>query len=181
MARRPDSGPIYIFDSAAWIECNERAGDNRIPILLDTLHKQRRICSPKQVFKELERPGEISKWVQDRRSELVAFRGLPAEIARKVGEVQHRFPGMGKAMGPKERADPFVVGLSLTMTSDRQPWIVITSESRRKRPNRKIPGVCDVLGLKCITLNELIELELGNEEAGEGSAGRTPWIKQPLG
>jgi hypothetical protein len=167
MARRPDKGPIYIFDSAAWIECNERAGDNRIPTLLDSLHQRGRICSPKQVFRELERPGEINGWVKARRSDLTAIRGLPPEYARKVGEVQFRFPGMGKAMGPKERADPFVVGLSLTMNSDRQPWIVITSESRRRRPNRKIPGACDALGLKCITLNELIELELGNEEAGE--------------
>lgn len=164
MARRPDRGPIYIFDSAAWIECNGRAGDNRIPTLLDSLHGRRRICSPKQVFKELEKPGEISAWVQERRSELQAIRGLPPEYARNVGTVQWRFPSMGKAMGPKERADPFVVGLSLTMNSDKQPWIVVTSESRKKRPNRKIPGVCDILGLQCISLDELIELELGNDE-----------------
>lgn len=94
---------------------------------------------------------------------------MPPEFARNVGIVQFRFPGMGKAMGPKERADPFVVALSLTFNSDHQPWIVVTSESKRRRPMRKIPGACDALGLKCITLDELIERELGNEESDEAA------------
>jgi hypothetical protein len=118
---------------------------------------------------ELERPGQISAWVKERRGALTAVRGLPPQYARNVGIVQFRFPGMGKAMGGKERADPFVVALSLTFNSDQQPWIVVTSESKRKRPMRKIPGACDALGLECITLDQLIERELGNEESDEAA------------
>jgi hypothetical protein len=120
------------------------------------------------VFVELEKPGEISEWAKERRTALTAIRGLPPEYARNVGQVQFRFPAMGKALGTKDRADPYVVALGLTMTSDRQPWIVVTTETMKKRPMRKIPGVCDALGVKCISLDELIELELGN---AEGEAG----------
>jgi hypothetical protein len=164
---RPDKGPIYIFDASAWIECNERAGDNRIPILLNRLHEKHRLCSPKEVFQELERPGEISAWVEERRASLNAPRGMPPAYARNVGVVQHRFPNMGKAFGAKRRADPFVVGLSLTYNNEHQPWIVVTAESRANRPQRKIPGVCDILGLPCISLEELIERELPNAQERE--------------
>jgi hypothetical protein len=164
---RPDSGPIYIFDTAAWIDCRERAGDNRIPVLLDKLHERGRICSPKQVFGELEDAGSITPWIEQRRRALLATVGMQPAYARNVGLVQHKFPGMGRAMGPKERADPFVVALSLTYNQPHRPWIVITAESRNGRPRRKIPGACDILKLPCMTLDELLEKELGHDEDRE--------------
>jgi hypothetical protein len=159
-------GPIYIFDSSVWIDCDGRTGDNRIPILLERLFQSGRLCSPKEVFAELERADSISPWVHERRTKLNAPRGLPVDYARNIGLVQHRFPAMGKALGPRRRADPFVVALSLTYNSDQQPWIVVCAESRNNRPNRKVPGACDALGLPCITLDQLIEREVPND--GEG-------------
>lgn len=153
-------GPIYIFDTSAWIECNEQEGDNRIPVLLGKLYDAGRVCHPKEVTAELERPAQISAWLQERRAKLNAPRGMPPEYARNVGLVQFRFPGMGKALGDKRRADPFVVALALTYHTANQPWIVVTGESRNNRPRRKISGACDELGLPCITLAELIELEV---------------------
>ena len=71
----------YIFDTSAWIECNERAGDNRIPAMLDALHKDKRIKCPKEVFRELEKPGQISDWAKENRRGMIAPRGLPADYA----------------------------------------------------------------------------------------------------
>lgn len=161
-------GPIYIFDSSAWIECNDRAGDNRIPALLDTLHQERRLCSPKEVFGELERPGVISDWAKERRVALNHPRGTPVEYARNQGLVQYRFPSMGRALGSKERADPYVVALSMTYHCEEQAYIIVTGESRNRRPRRKISGACDEFGLPCITLEELIERELRNDGEAPG-------------
>ena len=153
-------GPIYIFDTSAWIDCNDQAGDNRIPVLLNKLFDSERLCNPKEVPGEMERAGLISDWVKERRAKLKYPRGLPRDYAQNVGRVQHRFPGMGKAMGPKRRADPFIIALALTYHCEDQHWIVVTSETGNRRPRRKIKGACDELGLPCITLQELIELEL---------------------
>lgn len=159
MVRRAN-GPVYVFDASAWIDCNGRAGDNRIPVLLNRLFAGNRIHSPKEVFGELVKPGEISEWAKERRTKLNAPHGLPQEYVDNVGDVQYRYPGMGRAMGTKRRGDPYVVGLAITY----QPWIVVCGELHEKRPRRKIRGVCHELGIGCITLEELIEVELGNEE-----------------
>lgn len=159
----PSKGTIYIFDTSAWVECNDRTGDNRIPTLLQKLHQEGRIKSPKQVFHELQRPGEISDWVQENRLKMNAPRGLPPEYARNLGVVQHRFPGMGRALGGKERADPYVVALALTNNEiNSEKWVVVTGESRNNRPRRKITGACDELGLQCIILDEVLEVEVGD-------------------
>jgi hypothetical protein len=163
MVRR-GSGPVYVFDASAWIDCNERAGDNRIPPLLARLYGTRRICSPKQVFKELEKPGEISEWVEERRATLLEPRGWPPEFTANVGRVQFEFPAMGRATGTKRRADPFVVAAALTYYTEQRPWIVVAGESRKGRAARKIPSVCDHYGIECITLEELIARELPYED-----------------
>lgn len=108
----------------------------------------------------MERPGEISRWAQERRTLINAPHGLPPQYARNVGLVQWRFPSMGQALGTKRRADPYVVALALTYDTPDQRWIVVTKESRNGRIRRKVPNACDELGLRCISLDELIELEL---------------------
>lgn len=157
---RPGNGPIYIFDTSAWLDCDSRGGDNRIPALLDSLYDVGRICHPKEVVGELERPGAISDWVRERRGSLNYPRGLPQDYARNIGIVQWRYPAMGKALGTRRRADPFVVALALTNHCDEQHWVVVTGETMNNRPRRKIAGACAELGLPCITVDQLIEREL---------------------
>jgi hypothetical protein len=161
---RPGNGPIYVFDTSAWLDCNDRGGDNRIPTLLDALFAAGRICNPKEVAGELERPGALSDWVKMHRTALNHPRGLPPDYARNIGLVQFKFPAMGKALGTKRRADPFVVALALTYHCEEQAWIVVAGETRNNRPRRKIAGACEELGLQCITLDQLIERELPNDE-----------------
>jgi hypothetical protein len=40
--------------------------------------------------------------------------------------------------------------------AEREHYVVVADESL-KRPNRKIPGVCQQLGVRCITLAKFIE------------------------
>lgn len=164
---RPDRGPIFVLDASAWIDCNERAGDNRIPVLLNRLYAEGRLCSPKEVFKELERPGEISDWAKERRTKLNAPHGMPRDYALNIGRVQFQFPAMGGATGTKQKADPYVVALALTFNREDRPWIVVAGETRANRPRRKIRGVCDELKLECLSIDELMERLLpedGDEE-----------------
>lgn len=67
---------------------------------------------------------------------------------------------MGKALGTKDRADPHVVALGLTLNCADQPCVIVTSESLNNRRLRKITGACKGLGLGCITLAELLEREV---------------------
>jgi len=157
---RLGNGPIYVFDASAWLDCDGRAGDNRIPTILDRLFAEGRICHPKEVVGELERPGAVSDWVKARRTALNFPRGLPSEYAQNVGLVQWRYPAMGKVLGIKRRADPFVVAVALTYNCDEQPWIVVAGETLNHRPRRKIAGACDELGILCITIDQFIEREM---------------------
>ena len=76
---------------------------------------------------------------------------------------------MGKATGHRERADPYVVALAATNDPpEERGWVVVTGESDRKRPRRKIKGACNELGLPCISLDELLARETGNDEDAEG-------------
>jgi len=131
--------------------------------MLDKLFDDRRICSPQEVFAELERPGELTRWIDGKRLKLNEPTGMPPEYAANVGLVQMKYPGMSPPLSAKRRADPFVVALALTYHSTSQPWVIVSGESRRRRPRRKIPGVCKGLGLQCITLDDLIDEELPGE------------------
>ena len=95
---------------------------------------------------------------------LIMPKGWPPEFTANVGKVQFEFPAMGGATGTKRRADPFVVATALTYNSDAEQWLVVAGESRKGRPARKIPTVCDHYGIECITLEDLISRELPYEE-----------------
>jgi len=68
-----------------------------------------------------------------------------------VGRITHDYPSMAKATGEKTPADPYVIALA-----EREGYVVVADEST-KRPNRKIPGVCQQRGTRCITLDQFIE------------------------
>lgn len=159
-----DKKTLYIFDTAAWIECDGPAGDNRIPIALEKALGDKRLKTPKAVFGELEKPGAISDWAKKNRRKMSAPRGLPPAYARNLGIVQFKYPGMGRAFGTKERADPHVVALAMTYIEGDYCCVVVTAESRNNRPRRKVSGVCDELKIECITLAEFLDREVDDEE-----------------
>ena len=153
---------VYIFDTNVWVAIDGHPKSNRIPALLNRLLNDGRLKSPKPVFGELIRAGEYSEWAKDNRRKITYPSRMNPDYAANVGLVQMLFPGMGRALGSRERADPWVVAAALTEGAKGQDCCVVTTESLHRRPNRKIPGACKQLGIACITLNELLEAE--NEE-----------------
>jgi len=117
------------------------------------LIEQGRIVACAQVIDELRegaiymtriKPFERALRAGDRNSDDIAY-------LQHVGKVTYDHPGMCRAAGWKTRADPYVVALA-----ELEDYVVVTDETSMKRPNRKIPGVCQKRGIRCITLAQLI-------------------------
>jgi hypothetical protein len=70
------------------------------------------------------------------------------------GQITHDFPGMCKATGSKTLADPYVVALA-----QMQNYTVVANENMRRK-NRKIPGVCLRLKVRCMTLARFVAAEV---------------------
>lgn len=161
---------VYIVDTSAWVSLDGDPMSNRILSLLEGLMQKRRIRSPKQVFGELIRANEYTAWVKTNRRRLTYPSRMSSEYAENAGLVQHSFPGMGKALGTKERADPWVIAAALTENANGTECWVVTTENSNRRPNRKIPGACDKLGIRRTTLRGVVELEEADDDEHEEAA-----------
>jgi hypothetical protein len=54
----------------------------------------------------------------------------------------------------KRPGDPFLIA-----TAKRCGFVVISEETLAKRPSRKIPNACVKMGVRCLTIGELIAEE----------------------
>lgn len=155
---------VYVLDTSVWLAMDSHPDSNLIPSVLDMLLAENRIKSPKQVFSELKRVSAYSDWAKNNRRKIGYPNRMNADYMANVGLVQHTFPGMGKALGSRERAEPWVVAAALTENSNGNNYCVVAAETLNNRPNRKIPGVCASLGIDCITLTELLDTEGDGED-----------------
>jgi hypothetical protein len=77
---------------------------------------------------------------------------------------------MSRATGLKTPADPYIVALA-----ELEGYVVVADETCRKRPNRKIPGVCQQRGIRCITLAEfIIEVRADPTQPAKGMLDAKP-------
>ena len=143
---------IYLIDTSAWLNIDSRPDAEDVWRLVVTLIEQGRIVVCAQVLGELRddpiyvprlKPYERALQAGDHNSDDVAY-------LQYVGKITHDHPAMSKATGSKTPADPYVVALA-----ELQGYVVVADEST-KRPNRKIPGVCQQRGIRCITLAQFI-------------------------
>lgn len=67
-----------------------------------------------------------------------------------VGELE-RFEEFQKGLEKDIWADPFLIAIAYI-----EKDIVITEENLNKNPKRKIPYVCEELGIKCMTFDEFM-------------------------
>jgi hypothetical protein len=143
---------VYEIDTSSLLNIDGRADAEETWALIIDLTKKGRIviCGP--VLEELRdnpmyalrfKPYEKALQAGDRRND--------AEYLQAVGKVTHDHPAMSRATGVRTPADPFVVALA-----ELEKYVIVCDESRTKRPNRKIPGVCKKLGIRCITLIEFV-------------------------
>ena len=151
---RPILPDVYLIDTSAWLNIDSRADSEDVWRLVVDFIGQGRIVVCAQVLAELRdnpmyllrfKPYEKALQAGDHNSDDIAY-------LQRVGRITHDHPAMSRATGSKTPADPYVVALA-----EIEGYVVVADETSTRRPNRKIPGVCRKLGIRCVTLDQFIE------------------------
>jgi hypothetical protein len=103
-----------------------------------------------EVLQELAKRDDAAyEWALRHRAMFVA---LDEEVQKAVSGILHDHERLVDTRRNRSAADPFVIGLAQV-----HQLVVVTGEPATGRPERpNIPDVCAVLGLRCISLLELI-------------------------
>ncbi len=102
------------------------------------------------MYYELKRQDDdVFQWAGE-QSEL--FVQLDEEIQLVVQSILRRFPKLVDTRKSRSGADPFVIALAISNEAT-----VVSNERRNNSPDRPhIPDVCEAMGIRCITILELI-------------------------
>jgi hypothetical protein len=144
---------VYLIDSSAWLNIVERTDADDVWSLIVSLIKQGRVVACAQVLGELRESDIYLSRLKPYEKALLAGDHPGDDVAylQHVGRITHEYPAMSKATGRRTPADPYIVALA-----ELENYVVVTDESKTKRPNRKIPGVCQQRGIRCITLDQFV-------------------------
>ncbi|HXC30885.1 MAG TPA: DUF4411 family protein [Verrucomicrobiae bacterium] len=143
----------YLVDTSSWLNIDERRDREEVWRLVVNLIEKGRLFTCAQVLDELrDNPIYLIRLKRHERALLAGDRRTnDVEYLQHVGKVTYEHPAMSRATGRKTPADPFLVALA-----ELEGYVIVADETRRKRPNRKIPGVCQARGVRCITLSEFV-------------------------
>jgi Domain of unknown function (DUF4411) len=150
---QPLEPDVFLIDTSSWLNIDRHPNSEEIWTAITVLIEQGRIVACAQVLAELRdnpmylfrlKPYEKALQAGDRGSEDVAY-------LQHVGRVTYEHPAMSKATGFRTPADPYIVALA-----ELEKYVVVADETRTRRPNRKIPGVCQKRGIRCLTLREFV-------------------------
>lgn len=144
---------VYAVDTSAWLNIDDRPDSNEVWTIIVTLIEQGRIVVCAQVLEEFrDNPIYLLRLKRYEKALLAGDRNSSdLEYLQHVGRVTFEHPAMSKATGIRTPADPYLVALA-----ELEKYVIVADETCNKRPNRKIPGVCKMRGIRCLTLNEFI-------------------------
>ena len=143
---------VYLIDTSAWLNIDQRRDSDHVWTSIVELIGQGRIVACSAVLDELrESPIYSTRLKRYEKALRAGDRGNEVEYLRKVGRITYEHPAMSKATGVRTPADPYLIALA-----ELEKYVIVADETSRKRPNRKIPGVCKKRGIRCITLNEFV-------------------------
>jgi len=167
---------IYIIDTSSLIEMKNRYPKKNFPSLwekIEELISKNRLISPLEVRKEIERgDDELSKWVKNKKINRMFIKPDRLQM-EKAKEIINKYDPLAQVEKPDNlNADPYLIALALVKkelskkelvamklfdkNSVAIDYIIITEESIK--PN-KIPYICKDLGINCIKLLKMIDLE----------------------
>jgi hypothetical protein len=145
---------VYLIDTSAWLDIDLREDAGEVWQFIVDLIEQGRIVACAEVLGELQENPiyllrleryEAALRAGDRKSDDI-------EYLIHVGKITHEHPAMSKATAQKTPADPYVIALA-----ELEGYVIVADETCRKRPNRKIPGVCKMRQMRCMTLDEFVK------------------------
>lgn len=122
---------------------------------LDGLIATGEIISSEEVYHELKRKDDdLHDWVQARKQMLVP---LDEAIQMRAMALLHEFPRLVDTLRGRSTADPFVIATAM----DRGAAVVTGEPLTGKLDKPRIPDVCQVENVRCITFLQMIrELKL---------------------
>lgn len=145
----------YCIDTNIFIDAGERYyPPDIVPGFwknLDALIDAGRLKAPEMLIEELERKDDDwRQWVYDRKDKLI----VPMDMSQvdAVKQVMAVYQAQSSNIS-RVTGDPFFIALAQS-----QGLTVVTSESERKG-KVKIPKICDALGVKSISLLDLMRRE----------------------
>jgi hypothetical protein len=148
---------VYCVDTstliAAWQERYPIENFPRFWDRLDAFIAEGCLVSPDEVLRETQkRSDELHAWLKARND---MFRELAEPIQIEAAQVLARFPRLVGERKLRTSADPFVIALAkiegLPIITEEKPT------GSTSRPN--IPDVCTALGVRTMSLLELIRAE----------------------
>lgn len=142
----------YVMDSSAWFNVDERSDSSSAWMIILALIEQQRLVDPGEVVEELKLDNDLWSRLQPVESQLRFIRSDEAYLLL-AGRIAAEHPALAGIRSRKTRADPFVIALA-----EIERFTVVTDESS-KRPNRKIPGVCEKRNVPCISLSRMLDNE----------------------
>lgn len=143
----------YIFDTSSFLsqkdnEPHRRRLYKRLWENIDGLIHQRRIVTCSEVKEEIK-DEEIKEWFIDINCEVL---DINEAVQKNVTEVVTTKPELIDFRQVKSSGDAFIIA-----TAMEYGLIVVTEEN--KDSSKKIPKVCEAMGIKSIDINGLCEEE----------------------
>jgi len=149
----------YCVDTSGWLDGWQRHYPRDVfPSLwtkLDELITKGEIIASEEVYVELQRKSDdLHDWIMERKQMLLP---LDEAIQTRAVELLAEFPRLVDTLRGRSRADPFVIATAMELAA-----VVVTGEPLTGKMDKpRIPDVCKVKGIRCITFLEMIrELKL---------------------
>ena len=154
---------LYLLDADTLIKADHLYYPlNRFPVFWEWLLHQAGIGNikvPQEQYDEVVAgTGELVDWISEKaKKELLLLPGVvDRKLLSQVIEAGYA-PDLDETELITVGKDPFLIAYGLVSVADRTIVSFEVSAPRKQRANRKIPDVCSGLGLKCITMFDLIK------------------------
>ena len=155
---------LYLLDANVLIDANrDYYPQDRVPEFWVWLLRQCRagtVKIPPEIYKEValqtRNPDKLVEWAKRHKSDVVldevARRDLVDEVVRK-GYV----PNPTSSDLAKMKHDPALISYALRAPDPRTIVTTERSKPAAQGANRKVPDVCDALGIRCIGTYKFIQ------------------------
>lgn len=137
------AGPIYCFDTSAFLHCAQRhypvGHFKSLWAQFDALAQSGRLISSDEVLGELGRnKDEVHAWCDERKS---IFEPLSAPVMNEVKSILGKYKSLASEGSNRNRADAFVIAVAKL----RNATVVTYEQTKPSQP--KIPDVCRAMGI----------------------------------
>lgn len=146
--------PTYVIDSSAWFDFKDLADEESAWKIVLRLIEQERLCMPVELVDEIRIDESVWTRLHSHENKFKAPSGEKYFLL--AGVIASEFPRMSRFRTRKTKADPMLIAFA-----ELEKFVVVANENVNRNPNSKIPMACKKRGVKCITLNEMLEAENG--------------------